>query len=122
MTEENEQINESTNQQINIITIIDLSFNYPGIRPAHGYPALPDHTEKKIIFDLLEVEKNIEAQLTENLMMVPAASICGLYFAHNEAKYEPVGKIAKDQILDYKKRKGMSTEEIEKWLAPNLAY
>ncbi len=87
MTEENEQIN--------IITTIDLSFSYPGIRPAHGYPALPDHTEKKIIFDLLEVEKNIGVELTESLMMVPAASICGLYFAHNEAKYEPVGKMQK---------------------------
>ncbi|HPI20064.1 MAG TPA: methionine synthase [Candidatus Kapabacteria bacterium] len=122
MTSENQQINKSTNQQINNITTIDLSFNYSGIRPAHGYPALPDHTEKSIIFELLEAEKNIGVKLTESLMMVPAASICGLYFAHSEAKYEPVGKIAKDQILDYKKRKGMSTEEIEKWLSPNLAY
>jgi 5-methyltetrahydrofolate--homocysteine methyltransferase len=96
--------------------------NYQGIRPAPGYPAQPDHTEKTIIFDLLDVEKNTSIRLTENLAMYPAASVSGLYFAHSEAKYFNVGKIGKDQVLDYHKRKGMSLEETEKWLSPVLNY
>jgi len=95
---------------------------YIGIRPAPGYPAQPDHTEKPIIFSLLEVEKNIGIKLTESLAMYPAASVSGLYFSHPEAKYFTVGKIGKDQVLDYHKRKGMSVEEIEKWLGPILNY
>jgi 5-methyltetrahydrofolate--homocysteine methyltransferase len=95
---------------------------YTGIRPAPGYPAQPDHTEKKIIFDLLEVEKNTGIKLTENLAMYPAASVCGLYFAHPQSKYFNVGKIGKDQVLDYHRRKGMSVEEIEKWLGSILNY
>ena len=95
---------------------------YYGIRPAPGYPAQPDHTEKTIIFDLLDVEKNTSIRLTENLAMYPAASVCGLYFAHPESKYFNVGKIGKDQVLDYHKRKGMSLEEAEKWLGPVLNY
>ncbi len=95
---------------------------YQGIRPAPGYPAQPDHTEKTTIFDLLEVEKNTSIRLTENLAMYPAASVSGLYFAHPEAKYFNVGKIGKDQVLDYHKRKGMSLEETEKWLSPVLNY
>lgn len=95
---------------------------YKGIRPAPGYPAQPDHTEKKIIFDLLEVEKYTSIKLTESMAMYPAASVSGLYFAHKEAKYFNVGKIGKDQVMDYHKRKGMSLEEIEKWLAPILNY
>jgi 5-methyltetrahydrofolate--homocysteine methyltransferase len=95
---------------------------YVGIRPAPGYPAQPDHTEKLIIFDLLSVEKNIQIKLTESLAMHPAASVCGLYFAHPEAKYFTVGKISKDQALDYHRRKGLSIEETEKWLAPALNY
>ncbi|MBK7227362.1 MAG: methionine synthase [Ignavibacteriales bacterium] len=96
--------------------------NYTGIRPAPGYPAQPDHTEKPIIFSLLDVEKNTGIKLTESMAMYPAASVSGLYFSHTEAKYFSVGKIDKDQVLDYHKRKGMSVEEIEKWLSPILNY
>jgi 5-methyltetrahydrofolate--homocysteine methyltransferase len=95
---------------------------YLGIRPAPGYPAQPDHTEKPIIFSLLEVEKNIGIKLTESMAMYPAASVSGLYFANPEAKYFTVGKIGKDQVLDYHRRKGMSVEEIERWLSPILNY
>ena len=95
---------------------------YVGIRPAPGYPAQPDHTEKITIFKLLEVENNTRIQLTENLAMYPAASVCGLYFSNPMAKYFNVGKISKDQILDYHIRKGMSVKEIEKWLSPVLSY
>ena len=95
---------------------------YRGIRPAPGYPAQPDHTEKKIIFDLLQAEKNTGIQLTESLAMYPTAAVSGLYFAHSDAKYFNVGKISKDQVLDYHKRKGMSIEEVEKWLRPILNY
>ena len=95
---------------------------YVGIRPAPGYPAQPDHTEKPIIFSLLDVEKNAGIKLTESMAMYPAASVSGLYFSHPESKYFSVGKIEKDQVLDYHKRKGMSVEEIEKWLSPILNY
>ena len=95
---------------------------YIGIRPAPGYPAQPDHTEKYTIFELLSVENNVGITLTESLAMHPAASVCGLYFAHPSAKYFNVGKIGKDQVLDYHRRKGMSIEEIEKWLRPILNY
>ena len=95
---------------------------YDGIRPAPGYPAQPDHTEKKIIFNLLDAEKNASIILTESLAMYPAASVSGLYFAHPESKYFNVGKIGKDQVLDYHKRKGMSIEETERWLRPILNY
>jgi len=94
--------------------------NYQGIRPAPGYPAQPDHTEKITIFELLDVEKNVAIKLTENLAMYPAASVSGLYFANPESKYFNVGKIGKDQVLDYHKRKGMSLDEAEKWLRPIL--
>lgn len=96
-----------------------LSENYRGIRPAPGYPAQPDHTEKTAIFELLKPNE-FGMELTESFMMTPAASICGLYFAHPEAKYFPVGKIMKDQLLDYRKRKGTSLEYISRWLGPNL--
>jgi len=95
---------------------------YIGIRPAPGYPAQPDHTEKPIIFSLLDAEKNTEIKLTESMAMYPAASVSGLYFSHPESKYFTVGKIIKDQILDYHRRKGMSVEEIERWLSPILNY
>jgi 5-methyltetrahydrofolate--homocysteine methyltransferase len=95
---------------------------YIGIRPAPGYPAQPDHTEKPIIFSLLEAEKNTGINLTESMAMYPAASVSGLYFSHPEAKYFTVGKISKDQVLDYHRRKGMSVEEIERWLSPILNY
>src|SRR3990172_77792 len=85
---------------------------YQGIRPAHGYPACPDHTEKKILFDLLQAEKNTGITLTESFAMYPAASVCGLYFAHPQAKYFGLGKITKDQVDDYAKRKGLSIETV----------
>lgn len=95
---------------------------YDGIRPAPGYPAQPDHTEKPIIWQLLDVEKNTGIHLTESMAMVPTAAVSGLYFSHPEAHYFGIGKIQKDQVADYAKRKGMSLEEIERWLGPNLAY
>ncbi|WP_234567248.1 methionine synthase [Rhodohalobacter sp. 614A] len=95
---------------------------YNGIRPAPGYPAQPDHTEKTILFDLLDVEKSADITLTEHLAMSPASSVSGLYFAHPDSQYFNLGNIEKDQVEDYAKRKGMSVEEIEKWMGPNLAY
>ncbi len=95
---------------------------YQGIRPAPGYPAQPDHTEKPIIFNLLDAEENTSIKLTESYAMYPAASVSGLYFAHPKAKYFNVGKIGKDQVEDYHKRKGMSLIEIERWLSPILNY
>ncbi|RMG50997.1 MAG: methionine synthase [Acidobacteria bacterium] len=95
---------------------------YRGIRPAPGYPACPDHTEKRTLFDLLRVEENIGIHLTEHYAMVPAASVCGVYFAHPQARYFSVGKIGRDQVLDYHRRKGMSVEVVERWLAPYLNY
>jgi 5-methyltetrahydrofolate--homocysteine methyltransferase len=95
---------------------------YRGIRPAPGYPACPEHTEKEKIWDLLKVEDAIGLSLTESFAMTPASSVSGLYFAHPDAKYFNVGKIDRDQALDYAKRKGLSIEEAERWLAPNLGY
>ncbi len=95
---------------------------YTGIRPAPGYPACPDHSEKKTIFNLLNVTNQIGVSLTEGCAMTPTASVSGYYFAHNEAKYFSVGKLTEDQIIDYAKRKEMSVKSVEKWLSPNLAY
>ena len=95
---------------------------YRGIRPAPGYPACPDHTEKSLLFDLLEVEANAGITLTENYAMIPASSVSGIYFAHPQSKYFALGNIAKDQVKDYAARKEMSVEEVEKWLSPHLGY
>lgn len=95
---------------------------YKGIRPAPGYPACPEHTEKRKLFDLLSAEQHTSVVLTESYAMFPAASVSGWYFAHPEAKYFPLGKIQRDQVEDYARRKGMSVEEAERWLAPNLGY
>lgn len=95
---------------------------YAGIRPAPGYPAQPDHTEKRVIFDLLDVENNTSIQLTESLAMYPVSSVSGVYYSHPNAKYFNVGKINKDQVEDYAKRKNMSIDEVERWLMPILAY
>ncbi|MBS1527695.1 MAG: methionine synthase, partial [Bacteroidetes bacterium] len=95
---------------------------YQGIRPAPGYPACPDHTEKITLFDLLKAKDNAHMHLTESLAMMPAASVSGFYFAHPQARYFGLGKISKDQVEDYAKRKGISLEEAEKWLGPNLNY
>jgi 5-methyltetrahydrofolate--homocysteine methyltransferase len=95
---------------------------YRGIRPAPGYPALPDHTEKRTLFDLLQAEQNSGVRLTENFAMYPAASVSGLYFSHPEARYFAVGKIERDQVLDYHRRKGMEITTLERWLGPHLNY
>ncbi|MDP3089697.1 MAG: methionine synthase [Nitrospira sp.] len=95
---------------------------YRGIRPAPGYPACPDHTEKRLLFDLLQVEQNAAITLTESFAMLPAAAVSGFYFAHPEAKYFAVGKIGKDQVEDYASRKGMDLRTVERWLSPNLNY
>ncbi len=95
---------------------------YQGIRPAIGYPASPDHTEKDQLWQLLDVESNTGIWLTESKAMVPTAAVSGLYFSHPEARYFAVGKIARDQVEDYARRKGMEVDEVERWLAPNLAY
>ncbi len=95
---------------------------YQGIRPAPGYPACPDHTEKRILFDLLQAEKNAGIELTESFAMYPASSVSGFYFANPKSKYFGLGKISKDQIEDYAGRKNMSVTEVEKWLQPNLNY
>ncbi len=95
---------------------------YRGIRPAAGYPACPDHTEKRTLFDLLKVEREIGMTLTGSFAMHPASSVSGLYFSHPEARYFAVGKVDRDQVLDYHKRKGMPMREVERWLAPVLNY
>jgi 5-methyltetrahydrofolate--homocysteine methyltransferase len=95
---------------------------YRGIRPAPGYPACPDHSEKPTLFDLLQVPETVGIRLTESFAMYPAASVSGFYFSHPEARYFQVGRIDRDQVLDYQRRKGMSLAEVERWLAPNLAY
>lgn len=98
-----------------------ISENYKGIRPAPGYPACPDHLEKKTIWELLKVEESIGVKLTESLAMWPASSVSGYYFGNENAKYFGVGKITADQVKDYAQRRNISYEEAEKWLAPNLA-
>jgi len=95
---------------------------YRGIRPAPGYPACPDHTEKGILWRLLDVEKNTGIKLTESFAMWPGSSVSGFYFAHPEARYFQLGKIDRDQVADYAARKRMSVAEVERWLGPNLNY
>jgi 5-methyltetrahydrofolate--homocysteine methyltransferase len=95
---------------------------YKGIRPAPGYPAQPDHTEKAALFDLLGAEAAAGISLTESFAMWPGAAVSGLYFSHPESRYFGVGKIDRDQVADYAQRKGLSLAECEKWLAPILAY
>jgi 5-methyltetrahydrofolate--homocysteine methyltransferase len=98
-----------------------IAERYRGIRPAFGYPACPDHTEKATLFRLLEAEQ-IGMKLTESFAMTPAASVSGIYLAHPDARYFNVGRIGRDQVEDYAARKGRPRAEIERWLAPNLAY
>jgi 5-methyltetrahydrofolate--homocysteine methyltransferase len=105
------------------LTIEDLiAEKYRGIRPAPGYPACPDHTEKPILFDLLKVHEATGIALTESYAMFPAASVCGLYFAHKEAHYFAVSAIGEDQVESYAVRKGMTVTEVERWLGPVLGY
>ena len=95
---------------------------YQGIRPAPGYPACPDHTEKTTIFSLLDASNSIGVHLSETFMMSPGASVSGLYFAHPSSRYFGVRKIGRDQVEDYAKRKGMPVNEIERWLDPVISY
>ena len=95
---------------------------YRGIRPAGGYPACPDHTEKRTLFNLLKPEESAGIELTESMAMHPGASVSGLYFGHEASRYFAVGKIGEDQVSDYAARKGMEIAEVERWLSPNLAY
>jgi 5-methyltetrahydrofolate--homocysteine methyltransferase len=99
-----------------------IAEKYRGIRPAPGYPACPDHTEKADLWDLLDAEKHTGIKLTESFAMHPGASVSGLYFAHPESKYFAVGKLGKDQIEDYAQRKQLSVSEAERWLGPWLNY
>ena len=104
-------------------TKVDLiAEKYRGIRPAHGYPACPDHSEKRTLFALLEAEDRTSVSLTESFAMLPAASVSGLYFAHPEARYFSVDRLTRDQVKDYAQRKGMPITEVERWLSPNLGY
>jgi 5-methyltetrahydrofolate--homocysteine methyltransferase len=98
-----------------------IAEKYRGIRPAPGYPACPDHTEKRTIFTLLGAER-ADIHLTESYAMTPAAAVSGLYFAHPQSKYFSVGKIGRDQVLDYAARKQMTVPEVERWLSPVLGY
>jgi 5-methyltetrahydrofolate--homocysteine methyltransferase len=95
---------------------------YVGIRPAPGYPACPDHTEKDRLWALLEVEERIGLKLTESRAMYPTAAVSGWYFSHPDSRYFGLGRIYRDQVEDYAARKGMSIREVERWLAPNLGY
>ena len=99
-----------------------ISETYSGIRPAPGYPSQPDHTEKGVLFDLLEAESRIGVSLTSSYAMTPAASVSGMYFAHPESVYFAVGRIERDQVEDYARRKGWELRTAERWLAPILNY
>ena len=99
-----------------------ISESYSGIRPAPGYPACPDHTEKRTLFSLLDAERHTGVSLTESYAMLPGASVSGWYFAHPEAQYFGLGRIGKDQVTDYAERKGLTLAEVERWLQSNLGY
>jgi 5-methyltetrahydrofolate--homocysteine methyltransferase len=99
-----------------------INEDYRGIRPAPGYPACPDHTEKATLFRLLDAEANTGITLTESFAMYPASSVSGWYFSHPASRYFNVGKLNRDQIEDYARRKGMELREVERWLAPSLGY
>jgi 5-methyltetrahydrofolate--homocysteine methyltransferase len=99
-----------------------IAERYRGIRPAPGYPACPEHTEKQTIWDLLDVEASIGLQLTESMAMWPGAAVSGLYFSHPESRYFVLGRVGRDQVEDYARRKGWTLAEAERWLAPNLGY
>jgi 5-methyltetrahydrofolate--homocysteine methyltransferase len=98
-----------------------IAERFHGIRPAFGYPACPDHTEKGKLFGLLGAER-VGIELTESYAMVPGAAVSGIYLAHPQARYFSVGRLGRDQVEDYAARKGMTVEEAERWLSPNLGY
>eukprot|EP01120_Amphizonella_sp_Union-15-10_P005625 TRINITY_DN1687_c0_g1_i1.p1 TRINITY_DN1687_c0_g1~~TRINITY_DN1687_c0_g1_i1.p1 ORF type:complete len:427 (+),score=100.15 TRINITY_DN1687_c0_g1_i1:191-1282(+) len=110
----------SENEELSSSDLIKVK--YQGIRPAPGYPSQPDHTEKETMWSLMNVEELVDIKLTSSLAMYPAASVCGLYFAHPDAPYFAVGKITKDQVQDYALRKGMPVQQVEMWLSSILAY
>ena len=97
-----------------------IAEKYRGIRPAPGYPACPDHTQKRVLFELLKVTENTGISLTESLAMFPAASVSGWYYSHPEARYFSIGRIGEDQVADYAERTGMGTETAKRWLKPLL--
>jgi 5-methyltetrahydrofolate--homocysteine methyltransferase len=99
-----------------------IAENYRGIRPAPGYPACPDHTEKSLLFELLDATVNAGITLTESYAMLPAAAVSGFYFSHPEARYFAVARIDRDQVEEYAVRRGVPVAEVERWLASNLAY
>ncbi|MEO8627088.1 MAG: methionine synthase [Betaproteobacteria bacterium] len=107
-------------EDLSVEDVIDEK--YRGIRPAPGYPACPDHTEKALVFDLLDASENSGITLTESFAMLPTAAVSGFYFSHPQSSYFAVGKIGPDQVQDYARRKGMSLDVVERWLAPALAY
>jgi 5-methyltetrahydrofolate--homocysteine methyltransferase len=94
---------------------------YQGIRPAPGYPACPDHTEKNTLWRLLKVKENIGVALTESLAMFPTAAVSGYYYAHPKSRYFGLGKITQDQVVDFAARRGIKVKDAERWLGPNLA-
>ena len=110
----------ASDEQLDNQELIDEK--YVGIRPAPGYPACPDHTEKGTIFELLDVTKSTGARLTESYAIQPASAVSGWYFAHPESRYFGLGRIARDQVEGYARRKGLTLEEAEKWLGPSLGY
>jgi 5-methyltetrahydrofolate--homocysteine methyltransferase len=99
-----------------------LEESYRGIRPAAGYPACPDHTEKRTLWQLLDAERHTGIHLTESFAMWPGSSVSGLYFSHPESKYFAVGRLGQDQVDEYARRKGMEMRQMERWLGPNLGY
>jgi 5-methyltetrahydrofolate--homocysteine methyltransferase len=99
-----------------------LAEAYTGIRPAPGYPACPEHTEKQTIWKLLDVETRTGIQLTESMAMWPGAAVSGLYFSHPQSRYFVLGRLGRDQVEDYARRKGWTVDEAERWLSPNLGY
>ena len=109
-----------TDEQLDNEALIDEK--YQGIRPAPGYPACPDHTEKGLLWELLDVEQRIGMTLTESYAMLPTAAVSGFYFAHPESRYFGLGKITEDQVKDYAQRKNWDLPMAERWLAPALSY
>ena len=99
-----------------------IAEQYRGIRPAPGYPACPDHSEKQVLFDLLNAEANTGIRLTESFAMYPAAAVSGLYFSHPGSQYFVVGRVTEEQVADYARRKGVDKPQAERWLAANLDY
>ncbi len=99
-----------------------IAERYRGIRPAPGYPACPEHSEKRTLFDLLDTERNADMSLTESFAMLPTAAVCGYYFSHPKSQYFVIGRLSKEQVADYAKRKGITLALAERWLASNLDY